>query len=377
MTVTGVRRVINLQLFAEERQFPATARRRQEARRRGQVFRSLELTSALILAGGLLALQFFGSYTWSRVSGLFHLALGDWARREITAAQALELGMASGRAFVAGVLPVLLSLLVVGLAVNVAQVGPVLSVEPLSPRLSRINPAEGFKRIFSRRAAFELGKSLLKVALVAAVTYGAFRRAVQGVVALTGAEVGPLAAAVGRYALAMSWQAALALVAVAAVDYLYQRHEYEQSLKMTRQELKEELREAEGDPQLRARIRRRQRELAAMRMLQEVRRADVVITNPTHYAVALRYDPATMAAPVCCAKGKGHMAVRIREVARQHGVTWVEDRFLARSLYQSVDVGEAVPEALYEAVAEVLAFVWRLRNRKWSDLAGAPGRDDA
>ena len=375
--MAGVQRVINLQLFAEERQHPATPRRRQEARRRGQVFRSLELSSALILAGGLLALQLAGDHIWSRTSALFHRALGDWARREITADQALELGMAAGSVFASAVLPVMLSLLVVGLAVNVAQVGPVLSTEPLSPRLSRINPVEGFKRIFSRRAAFEFVKSLLKVTLVAAVTYGAFRKAVQGVVALTGAEVGTLAGAVGRYALSMSWQAALALVAVAGLDYLYQRYEYEQSLKMTRQELKEELREAEGDPHLRARIRRRQRELASMRMLQEVRRADVVITNPTHYAVALRYDPATMAAPVCCAKGKGHLALRIREIARQYGVTWVEDRFLARSLYQSVDVGEAVPEALYEAVAEVLAFVWRLRNRKLSDLTGGPGRDDA
>jgi len=363
VTVAAPVRVINLQLFAEERQFPATPRRRQEARRRGQVFRSLEVSSAVILLGGLATLQFFGPYIYGRMTGLIHEALVVWTRMELTTATVSGLAGQVVWTFLLAVLPLLGVLAVLGLAVNAAQTGLVWSVEPLAPRLSRINPLEGARRIFSRRALFELGKSLLKVALVAAVTYGAIRTAVESVVARSGADVRSLAAAVGSHALGLGWRAALVLAVVAALDYLYQRYEYEQSLKMTRQEIKEELRQTEGDPLLRSRIRRRQRELAQARMLQEVRRADVVITNPTHYAVALRYDPETMDAPVCCAKGKDHMALRIRQIARECNVTWVEDRFLARSLYHAVDVGEPVPESLYEAVAEVLAFVWRLRNR--------------
>lgn len=361
--MAGVGRVINLQLFAEERQFPATPRRRQEARRRGQVFRSMELSSAAILMGGLAALQFFGSATFTHMGRLFHEALSTWTRMELTTAAVAGLSTQVIRTFLLAILPMLAVLAVLGLAVNAAQTGLAWSMEPLSPRLSRINPLEGAKRIFSRRALFELGKSLVKVALVGAVTYSAFRGAVQAVVARTGSDVPTLASTVGGHALALGWRAAVVLVVVAVFDYLYQRYEYEQSLKMTRQEVKEEIRQSEGDPQLRSRIRRRQRELAQARMLQEVRRADVVITNPTHLAVALRYDPETMDAPVCCAKGKDHLALRIRQIAKEHDVTWVEDRFLARSLYHAVDVGEAVPESLYQAVAEVLAFVWRLRNR--------------
>lgn len=364
MTVAAPVRVINLQLFAEERQFPATPRRRQEARRRGQVFRSLEVSSAVILLGGLATLQFFGPYIYGRMTGLIHEALVVWTRMELTTATVSGLAGQVVWTFLLAVLPLLGVLAVLGLAVNAAQTGLVWSVEPLAPRLSRINPLEGARRIFSRRALFELGKSLLKVALVAAVTYGAFRTAVESVVARSGADVRSLAAAVGSHALGLGWRAALVLAVVAALDYLYQRYEYEQSLKMTRQEIKEELRQTEGDPLVRRRIRERQRRIASQRMMQQVPTADVVITNPTHVAVALRYDAATMEAPVVVAKGAGYVARRIREVAMEHGVVVVEDVWLARTLYQSADIGDPIPENLYRAVARVLAFAYRVGRRR-------------
>ncbi|HEY8449432.1 MAG TPA: EscU/YscU/HrcU family type III secretion system export apparatus switch protein [Bacillota bacterium] len=364
------RRIIRLQLFAEDRRHPATPRRRLEARRRGQVFRSAELGAAAMLLAATALVSVAGAYSFKQMLALLRRALGEWAREPLALADALALGQEAAGALLVALLPLTLGVAVTGLLIGIAQVGPIWSFEPITPRLNRINPLAGLQRMFSRRSAFELAKGLIKLALVGAVTYGAFRHALTVVVELSGAEVPVLAAALGREGLGLAWRAGLALAAVAVLDYLYERHEYERSLMMSPQELKEELRESEGDPQLRSRIRRRQRELAQARMLQEVRRADVVIFNPTHYAVALRYDPDTMAAPMCCAKGKDWMALRIREIARRYDITWVEDRFLARALYTAVEPGEMVPESLYQAVAEVLAFVWRLRGRTLAD----PGR---
>lgn len=358
---------MHLQLFAEDKQHPATPRHRQRARRRGQVFRSPEVNSAAVLLVSFGILVALGSFILDQVLALFRTALGQWVHTPLAVDSVLGLGAVAGRTWALAMLPILLGVAVAAVAANAAQVGLLFTLEPLSPRFNRINPVEGVRRIFSRRSLFELGKGIFRVTLVGTISYGVLRNAVEAIVSRSDGDIPAIIRIVGQHGASLAWRAIGVLAVIATADYLYQRYEHERSLMMTHQQLKDEFRETEGDPVLRSRIRKRQRELAQARMLQEVRHADVVVVNPTHYAVALRYDPETMTAPVCCAKGRDWLALRIRELAKQYQVTWVEDRFLARSLYAAVEVGQPVPPALYGAVAEVLAFVWRLRGKTLPD----------
>lgn len=363
-------RIMDLQLFAEgEKQAPATPRKRREARGRGQVPRSAELTAAaVVLAGGVGVLSFGDA-----AGAAFRELLGgaaSAAAADLTVAGAAErLRHAAWVALSALAGPSLLAA-GAGLLVATVQNGALFTLYPLRPSLERLDPVQGVRRLVSLRGAVELAKSLLKLLLIGAVVYASLRAAVPAVLSMTGAPVPLVLAAAGEAVRGLFWRVAVAALVIGAADYAYQRWEHERNLAMTRQELKEEMRETEGDPTTRSRVRRRQRELLRRRMLLDVRRADVVVVNPTEFAVALRYDPETMAAPVVVAKGRDHMARLIRALARRFGVPWVEDRFLARTLFRSVEVGDPVPETLYAAVAEVLAFVWRLKGRSLRDLTG-------
>ena len=237
------------------------------------------------------------------------------------------------------VAPFMIAALVAGLAAQLVQVGFLLSGEPLKPKLERINPVEGFKRMFSRRAVVNMLKAMAKIAVVGWIAYREVRRSLDMLPMLTSAALTDAAALVGGIVLRTGLNIGFALLVIAALDYMFQRLEHERSLRMTRQEVREELKQTEGDPQVRARIRRRQRELASRRMMQAVPTADVVVTNPVHLAVALKYDQATMEAPVVVAKGAGIVARRIMEVAEEHGVPVVEDVALARALYDGVELG--------------------------------------
>jgi flagellar biosynthetic protein FlhB len=250
---------------------------------------------------------------------------------------------------------------VVSLFSVIMQVGVVFT--PLRFQGDRVNPLMGLQRIFSAQGAAELFKSVFKLVVIGYVTYVSFNQEVlplltlsrlppEGIVRYTFGLLGALFARV-----------ALALVVLALFDYLFQRWTLEQRLKMTRQELKEELKQTEGDPQLRARIRQVQRELSRARMMQNVPKADVVVTNPTHFAVALMYDRESMSAPQLVAKGADFLAQRIREIAMDNDVTLVENAFVARELYYNVEVGQQIPEEFFRAVAEILAYVYRLRGK--------------
>jgi flagellar biosynthetic protein FlhB len=351
---------------SQERREPATQKRRQDARRRGQVFRSSEMTGAFGLLGGIvgLGLGARGAYTAlrgyfaSQLSGVGSLPPGDLTVQSL----GQWFGPAASitlRCF----LPVLAGAAALGLLADYAQVGFVFTGEPLAARLDRIDPFAGAKRVFSRRALVELAKSLAKVSIVAVVAYLTVAPQLPrlGGFALLDLEQG--FALAGQLAWTVISRAVLALFLVAAVDYFYQRGEYEQSLRMTRDEVRQELKETDGDPQLRGKIRQRQREVARRRMMAAVPKADVVVTNPEHFACALAYRPDEMSAPRLVAKGQDLLALRIRDVARQHRVPVVENKPLARAIYASVEIGDPVPPALYRAVAEVLAFVYRLRGK--------------
>lgn len=348
--------------MSSQRTEPATPRRRQEARRRGQVARSADLSQG----AALLAAVAVGSLV---VPSGFHrlatytqgvLARPDPGRLAQLAADGVVAGLA-----VAG--PVVGAALVAGVAVGFAQTGGLFTAKPLEPQLDRLNPIRALERLFSLRSVAELVKALLKLTAVAVAVWAPLKGAAAGARAVAPSPA-ELAGQLGATAQAVALRGAVALFVVGALDYLYQRLEYERSLRMTRQEVREDLRETEGDPLVRSRQRSRQRELARRRMLRDVPRATVVVTNPVHLAVALRYAPKEAPAPVVVAKGAGVVADRIREIARRHGVPVVSNPPLARSLYRSVPLGRMIPPALYHAVAEILAVLYRagrLREVLW------------
>ncbi|MBX6377352.1 MAG: EscU/YscU/HrcU family type III secretion system export apparatus switch protein, partial [Clostridia bacterium] len=287
----------------------------------------------------------------------------EWTPGEV---RALGLGAAAAWALAAG--PMLAAGVVGAVLAGLGQTGFALAPARVQPRPAALDPVAGFRRLLSLRTLAEMVRSLVKLAVLAVVAASVLRDlpAELPVLPLTAPTEGVrhfaavLDALVGR--------AAVAFLALAAADLAYQRWQYERDLRMSRQEVREELKETEGDPAVRGRRRRLQRELARQRMLRDVARAHVVVTNPIHYAVALRYEPLSMEAPVVLARGRGLLARRIREQARRYGVTVVENAALARGLYYATRVGQPIPAAFYQAVAEVLAFVWRLKRYRLPEL---------
>jgi len=289
-------------------------------------------------------------------------ALANLSHSEFSPALALSFAAGclshAARAFI----PIIGVAMVVGVVVNLLQVGVMFTAEPLAPNWARINPVNGFVRLFSRRAVVEGTKMLLKVLLIGWLAFSAVRA--DAAMLLRTGEIDPLMVLmlVGQLLYKVAWRVGLAMLVLAVLDYAFQRYEYEKSLRMTKEEVKQELKQTEGDPLVRSRVRARQQAMARRRMMQAVPKADVVVTNPTHYAVALQYDASKMTAPTVVAKGMNLIARRIREIALQHHVPIVENPPLAQSLYRTVEVGQQIPPALYEAVAQVLAYVYRLRR---------------
>ncbi len=342
----------------------ATPRRKEDARKKGQVPKSTELCSVLGLVVGVLLLRSTGPAVLEKLLGImgdtFHgVSSGDW-----TATWASTYGGGLSMAYLAMMVPIFGTLVVVGIASNVLQTGLVLSIKPLMPDVSRIDPFKGFKRIVSQRAAMEFFKSILKLAIVGFIMYQALQDKYMEIITLSGVDVRAAAAATAGVAMDVLMKASLALFAVAAVDYVYQRWDYAKSLRMSKEDVKEEYKQSEGDPKIRSKIRAQQRQMASRRMMHDVPKSDVVVTNPTHLAVAIQYRPESMRSPKIVAKGQLLIAERIKEVAKEHGVPVVENKPLAQALFKSVEIGHEIPPALYQAAAELLAFIFSLRRER-------------
>ena len=232
----------------------------------------------------------------------------------------------------------------------------------MRPKLNKLNPISGMKKFVSLKALVELVKSIFKVLLVGGIAYGVIRTETVKFPGLMQQEVGDILIFIGKLSFKVFFFVCLALIILAVLDYIYQRWQYEEDLKMTKQQVKDERKQQEGDPKVKSRIRKVQLEMASRRMMEAVPEADVVITNPVHLAVALQFDAAKMIAPVVVAKGAGHLAERIKEIARNHQVPIVEDKPLAQALHKMVEIGEYIPVELYRTVAEVLAYVYRLKG---------------
>jgi len=349
---------------SEERTEQATPRRRQEFRERGQVARSGEVNSVAALLGGLVLLYFSAPLIYGGLTSLLRFALGEAMTRDLTLASVQELMSSVTYRSLACFAPVVVGMMVVALLASYGQVGLMAAPEALRPKLANLDPARGLKRMFSLRAVMRMLLSLVKLALIVGVFTLAVRNRLAEFFPLVNASAGGVFAYLCHTSALVSFQVCAVLVVIALADFGYQRWEHERTMRMTRQEMREEMKRLEGDPLVRGRIRQVQREMARRRMMQDLPKADVVVTNPTHYAVALRYEAATMEAPRLVAKGRDRLAAKIREIARYHGIPFVEDRFLARALYRSAEVGTEVPFTLYQAVARVLAYVYQLRRRQ-------------
>jgi flagellar biosynthetic protein FlhB len=346
----------------QEKTEQATPKRREDARKKGQVARSAEISSVAVLATSLLGLVAFGPILARILGDLAVAQFEHLSQIEITGATLPGLAASWTWTFArAAALPALLAALV-GTAAAVLQVGWKPSAESLQFKWERFNVASGLKRLFGGRALFQLARDTLKLALIGWVAYLAIRSETTRFPLFVDLDAAGIAMTLGGMALRVGFKITAVLLVIAAADYAYQRYDYEKNLRMTRQEVKEELKHLEGDPQIKSRIRRIQREMSRKRMMDEVAKADVVVTNPTHLAVALRYDRDTMSAPTVVAKGAELIAQKIREIAALHGIPVIENRPLAQALYRTVEVGLEIPEALFEAAAGVLAMAYRMRR---------------
>ncbi len=359
---------LDLQLFAEggEKTEKATPRRRQEARRKGQVFRSMDLNSAVILLVGFTVLYFTIPGMLGSIQDFLTRYFTDRALTEFNTAFVYVMMLDAIVLMAKLSLPLMGAVLLAGLVVNLLQVGFIFSAEPLIFKPERLNPVEGFKRIFSKRALVELAKSILKISLVGYVVYAVFKKYFYIFARFTDMDALAMVRVLSLIIFEMALKVGVILLAIGVLDFIYQWWEHEKSLRMTKHEVKQEYKQTEGDPLVRSRQRQIQREAAMQRMMAEVPRADVVITNPTHFAVALKYEAEEMSAPVVVARGQDFLALRIKAVARENQVTVVENPILARTIYYSTDIGDVIPENLYQAVAEVLAFVYRQKKKAGS-----------
>jgi flagellar biosynthetic protein FlhB len=349
----------------------ATGRRKAEARQKGQVAISREVPTAVILMAGVMLLYAMATTV---LNGLAR-GMREWLtlapHLQVTQDSLHGLLVKIGGEVLMLLLPVVAGVALLGAASYLVQTGFLWSHEGLKLDLTRLNPLTGMKRFFTLRAVVEGIKSLLKIALIGTVGFFALRNEIAVLPGLVTYDLAGILSVMGALTFKMALWIGVTVMAIAAIDYVYQRYEWERGLRMSRTEIKMEHKESEGDPQIKSRIRSLQREMARNRMMAAVPKADVVITNPTHLAVALQYDHESMEAPVVVAKGAGFVAERIREIAKEHGVMVVENKLVARSLFKLVDIGKQIPADLYRAVAEILALVYRAKGR---GIQGRGGR---
>lgn len=347
----------------QEKTEEPTARRLQEARDKGDIAKSMEIPSALVLLCSILTLYGGSGFFMEQFSRMLRYYLTNLTAISLTVGDMTRLTLEGMRFSLTIAGPVMLVVLTAGLLANVGQFGFLFSTEKLIPKLSKIDPIQGFARLFSLQMLANTIKSLLKVAIIGYVAFLEIIRTLPGINPLMDQEPLRIAAFIGNVSFRIFLKAALILIVLAFFDYAFQRWEFMKKMRMTKQELKEEAKQTEGDPHVKGRIRSIQMEMARRRMMEEVPKADVVITNPTRLAIALRYDGLSMHAPKVVAKGAGAIAHRIKEVAREHGVPLVENKPLAQALFKQVRIDDYVPENLFQAVAEVLAYVYSLKRK--------------
>jgi len=347
----------------QEKTEQATPRRREKARERGQVARSMDLNAAVIILLGFTTLFMVGPHLVNQMRELLRytminaptIALQDPSFRTVfsEAVQNFFVMMA----------PFFLALVAVAFAINVLQVGFRIAPKAMEPKFDKLDVVSGLKRLFSMRSAVQLLRDPLKLAVVGLVGFWAISSEFESFFGLPDLSVEQLGTVLAKLSLVVALKIGLGILVIGLLDFMYQRYELEKNLRMSKQEIRDEYKETEGSPEIKQRVRQIQRQRAQRRMMADVATADVVITNPTHIAVALKYDPSEMDAPTVVAKGQRLIAEKIKELAREAGIPIVEDKPLARALFKMCDVGQLVPARLYRAVAEILAHIYRINGK--------------
>lgn len=348
--------------FGEKTEQP-TERRRSEARQKGNVARSTDLSAAGLMLAAAVAMWLLGIPVTRGLARFLAGSLRGAASHPIGLAVTVGQFRDTGQWLAGQLLPFLLLMAGAALFVNVIQVGFLMAPEVLRPQWARLSPLEGAKRILSIRALAKLGVSLGKLLLLVGIAAWSIVSWLPDILTAIEAEPVRILLEIQTLMVRLAFQLALALMVLALLDFAFQKWKHEQDLYMSKHEVREEMKQMEGDPQIRQRRKEAHRKLAQARELQEVKEADVVLTNPTEIAVALKYDPETMPAPTVVAKGRGEVAARIRRMAAEHGVPIIERKSLARLLDREVNVGQTIPVELYEVFVEILAYVYQLTGR--------------
>ena len=363
----------NLQWFAKdgeggEKTEPATAKKLKDAREDGKVTKSKELTAAFDWIVLFLVLKIFISFVGERLVGIFdyvYSRMPDFLEINSTGVSSVAASHYMADILLQmllTMLPFLLFGFVITFLVSVVQVSWKVTGKPLKPDLNKFNPINGFKRIISKDSLFELLKSIIKIAVIFWVAYSRVKKHKEELFILYEIPLNQAIALIGSVIIDTGLYISIVYLVIGFADFAYQKHKFNEDMKMTKQEVKDEFKNTEGDPQIKGRKRRKMQETSQRRMMHDVPKADVVITNPTHLAVAVKYDADVNTAPVVLAKGEEYVAQKIKEVARENNIEIVENKPLARMLYHNVDIGAEIPPELYQAVAEVLAAIYKARN---------------
>lgn len=354
----------DLQLFNGEKTEDPTSKKQSDARSKGQVAKSQEMNSAFVILSAFMTLKILGTYVYDQIAAYVVYILSNLflLSNELSVEGLMHIFMGILLVLAKTALPIMLAIMVVAVIINLYQVGINFTTEPLMPSLSKLDPISGAKKMFSKRSLVELVKSIFKIIVVG---YFIIRFLMDEIGYLPQLIYADLYAALSFFTdivFQLAFQLCGVLMVLAVFDFMYQKWEHKQSLKMSKQDIKDESKQSEGDPHIKGKIRQKQRAMAMQRMMQEVPKADVIITNPTHFAVALKYEQG-MTAPVVIAKGQDLIAQRIKAIAKEARIVIVENKPLARALYSTTEVGDIVPQELYKSVAEVLAYVYRLKKK--------------
>lgn len=348
----------------EQRTEDASDKKREETVEKGRTANSKEIGSTAVLLVALAILNSWGGYMREHLVDMMRhsFTISTAYTLDITSIQPLVIYYMKELAII--LWPLMGGVAAAGVAAAIFQNGGLIfTLEPLMPKMDKLNPINGFGRFFSPSAVAELLKSMSKIAIVGYICYIVLRDEIETIPLLSDQSVEQIILFVSHVAVKLMFYVLMLMIALSVADYAFQKYTFEESIKMTKQEVKDERKNSEGDPMTKQRIRTAQYAMARRRMMQEVPKAEVIITNPTHLAIALAYDRGKMAAPTVVAKGAGHIAEKIKEIARQNNIPIVEDKPLARLLFKTMDIGKAIPEELYRTIAEILAYVYKLKGK--------------
>ena len=365
---------MELQFFAKEgeggeKTEEPTSKKLSDARKEGQVAKSKEIANGFGLLAFFLVLKFMAGYMGTRLMESFAYFFAEIPETAelisgpVPEAAMMNLLINGVKVLLTLIAPLLLIGFVVAFVSDYVQVKWKPTTKPLKPKFSKINPIQGFKKFFSLNSIVELIKSIAKIVLIVYVVYSYLKDKINQLFLFYDIQLMPAIILIGELVIDLGIRISILYMLIAAADYMYQKWKFHEDMKMTKQEVKEEYKNQEGNPEVKGKIRSKMREVSQRRMMQALPEADVVITNPTHYAVAIKYDPDTSPAPIVIAKGEDYLAQKIKEVAREHQIEIVENKPLARMLYANVEIGAEIPPELYQAVAEVLAFVYHIKGK--------------